>query len=218
MGGREDDVQPYPLLKCPRIWYLYCALRSNVDAVPIICGNTNGIQYPDRLLDPSKFVSYKKLVMGMGKFVQHVKHKFVKANLLKVKYFLKFHCLNVIQKFGKLQGKNLMRLQSNNILGGNKLNNFRLRLNILILVSNEICWIGTGRKCCPNLNYVRIYPYLLTVQYLYTAFFVARTYANSGNTWFHRTGSKHGHRLWSPNYIYIASVLEFYKAYYAPTR
>ena len=68
---------------------------------------------------------------------------------------------------------------------------------------------------CAVLTVSRSALHHYTVHYLYTALVVAHKYANSGNTRLHRTRSKHGHRLWSPNYNSFISVLKFYKVYYA---
>ena len=107
------------------MWQQYKPTKSNVDAIPVFCGNVAIGEYADPLPNPAKFDSYKDLLLETCKAVLNINENGEKALIQSENVWFKYvqsaHFPEIIEFLQKLKGNNFRSLEGKRITRSQKL-------------------------------------------------------------------------------------------------
>ena len=167
--GLEDPLWQNgpPILLHPERWHAYSPTKSNLDAIPIFCGQVDQGDCPSCLPDPGRFDNLMGLLSATIDLIPQVKGKsrekaLVLAELQWIKWVQDNHYADVIKFLKDMNGHYPKSLDGKKVLREKKLNIPPICLNLhLFLDRDEVVRVHTSLANCPNLTHDQKYPILL---------------------------------------------------------
>ena len=205
-GRKIDDplwINGPELLGHPEMWRPYTPTKSNIDAIPIFCGNVSVQESVEPFPKADEFRSLKELYLKTVEVHPDIDANGDKAiNLaetLWIKNIQKSHFDDIIKFLVELKGHNLRSIDGKKLVRANKLIVPSLCLNLhLTLDSAGIIRIRTSLGNCPNLSFDQKCPILLPANSSFTKLVIAHNHVIAGHMSIHYTRSKIRNRFWIP--------------------
>ena len=193
-----------PLLLHPERWHIFKPTKSNLDAIPIFCGQVALGDRPEGLPDPMKFDTLMGLLSATIELLPNIKRMsrekaLVLAELQWIKWVQDNHYADVLKFIKDVKGHYPKSLEGKMIIRTDKLHTPPICFNLhLFLDQDGVIRIHTSLANCPNLTYDQKFPILLPAKDSFTNLVIVHNHILSGHLGLNNTRSQLRHRFWIP--------------------